>query len=278
MADPSSVERSAFRQFERSGWENVVNEYDTSFGHLTTQAVEPLLDSVGARHGVRLLDVATGPGYVAAAAGRRGAAVIGIDFSAPMVAEGRKKFPSVEFRVGDAEALSFSEESFDAVVMNFGMLHLAHPEQALAEAHRVLRPGGRVGFTVWAKPEEAVAFAITLRAIETYGKMNVALPQGPPFFRFSEPDECIRSLLNAGFSDPRVVKVAQIWRLPSAGALFEAMRGGTVRTAGLLREQTAEAGAAIRLAITHAARAYEKAGIIELPMPAILASAPKSPV
>src|SRR5205809_6238429 len=56
--------------------------------------------------------------------------------------------PEIEFREGDAEALPFPEASFDAVVMNFGMLHLAHPERAVAEAFRVLSAGGRFAFTV----------------------------------------------------------------------------------------------------------------------------------
>ena len=188
MKSSPSIETSAFRNFERSGWEGVVAEYDVSFGSLTAQAIGPLLDSVNAGKSVRLLDVASGPGYVAAAAAKRGAAVVGIDFSAPMVMEARRRYPGIQFQEGDAEALPFPDGSFDAVVMNFGMLHLGRPDQALVEARRVLADGGRIGFTVWAKPEETVGFGITLRAIQAYGTMKVPLPEGPPFFRFSETE------------------------------------------------------------------------------------------
>ena len=204
MKTSPSAGTNGFREFERAGWESVVAEYDTSFGSLTVQAIEPLLDSVGAGRGVRLLDVATGPGYVAAAAARRGAAVVGVDFSAPMVAEAKRRHPAIEFREGDAEALPFPDESFDGVVMNFAMLHLGRPDQALTEARRVLRAGGMIGFTIWAKPEESVGFGITLRAIQTHGDMKVPLPEGPPFFRFSDPEECARSLLTAGFVNPQI--------------------------------------------------------------------------
>ena len=275
MTTSQPADSRAFRDFERAGWQNVVAEYDTAFGDLTAQAIGPLLDAVGAGSGVRLLDVATGPGYVAAAASKRGATVVGIDFSAAMVAEASRRHPNLEFREGDAEALPFPDGSFDTVVMNFGMLHLGKPDEALTEAHRVLRARGRIGFTVWAKPEESVGFDITLRAIQTYGIMNVPLPQGPPFFRFSEPEECERTLHAAGFEYPRVITVPQLWRLPSPDALFEVMRGATVRTAGLLRAQTEEALAAIRAAMRAAASAYLRDGIIELPMPAVLASATK---
>ena len=163
--------------------------------------------------------------------------------------------------------------SVDAVVMSFGLLHLARPDQALAEAFRVLRPSGRLAFTVWARPEEAVAFGIVLRAIGRHGRLDVPLPPGPPFFRFSDPDECRRVLLGLGFHSPEVVKVPQVWRLPSLDALFEAMREGTVRTAGLLRAQTPEAQEAIRAEIREAVHPYQRGRSIELPMPAVLASA-----
>src|SRR5262249_11743014 len=89
--------------------------------------------------------------------------------------------PSIDFRPGDAEALPFPDRRFDAVVMSFGLLHLGRPDQALAEAHRVLRPHGRIGFTVWAKPDEAVAVGIILPAIGRHERLHPPLlqPRGP---------------------------------------------------------------------------------------------------
>lgn len=269
------VDPDAFRMFEHAGWESIPERYNESFADLTTQAIGPLLGAADARGGVRLLDVATGPGYVAGAAAQRGATVMGVDFSAAMVAQARRRYPTLEFREGDAEALALPDGSFDAVVMNFGLLHLGRPEQALAEGQRVLRSGGRIAFTVWATPEKALGFGIVLRAIQTHGTMNVPLPPGPPFFRFSEPRECRRVLLEAGFVTPAVTRVEQVWRLRSPDALFEIMQRSTVRTAGLLRAQTPEALDAIRADIRHAADAHRKGDRIELSMPAILASAIK---
>jgi SAM-dependent methyltransferase len=269
-ADPA-----AFHAFERAGWERIPQAYQEAFGTLTTQAIDPLLDAVGAAPRVRLLDVASGPGYVAAAAEKRGAEVVGVDFSAGMVAEARRRYPAIDFRVGDAEALPFPAARFDAVVMSFGLLHLGRPDQALTEAQRVLRSGGRVGFTVWAPPEDAIGFSIVLGAIQRHGRLDVPLPPGPPFFRFSDPEECRRTLVAAGFRAPAVTRVPQVWHLRSLDALFEIMRGSTVRTAGLLQAQTPEAQDAIRAATREAVRPYQRAGLIALPMPAILASAVK---
>ncbi len=133
----------AFRAFEHAGWQGAALRYDDAFGSLTRQAIDPLLDAAQVRSGARVLDVASGPGYVAAAAAARGARVTGVDFSLAMVRLARAQNPAVKFRTGNAEALPFRDGSFDAVVMNFGMLHLARPEHAVGEALRVCRRGRR---------------------------------------------------------------------------------------------------------------------------------------
>ena len=85
MSSIQSSQTEAFHAFEHAGWQSNVSEYDAAFARVTGQAVVPLLDAVVQRQGTRLLDVATGPGYVAVSAATRGALVTGIDFSAPMV-------------------------------------------------------------------------------------------------------------------------------------------------------------------------------------------------
>jgi len=273
IMSPRSTVPNAFSVFEHAGWERAALPYANFWSGLTRQTIEPLLDAVRAAPGVRLLDVACGPGLLAAAAVRRGATVVGVDFSSTMVAEAGNRFPFLEFRQGNAEALPFSDGCFDAVAMNFGLLHLAQPEQALREARRVLRPGGRVGFTVWCAPGEAIGLALVLDAINAHGNLKVPLPPGPPFFRYSDPSVSRRALLDAGFARPEVTWVSQLWRLPSPDALFDAMYDGSVRTAGLLRAQTPEALRAIRVALRRAAEAYARGGAVELPMPAVLARA-----
>jgi len=272
---PAPDSGQSFKTFEHEGWEQVAAPYRDAFSSLTIQSVSSLLDAVGAASGVRLLDVACGPGDAAAAAAERGAEVTGVDFAAAMVEQASRLHPGIAFRTGDAEALPFDDASFDAVVTNFGVLHFADPDRAIAEAHRVLVPGGRLAFSVWAPPARCEGFAIVLRSVEAHGRMDVPLPEGPPFFRFADPQECRRVLAVAGFSGCAVRELPMRWRLTSPDALIAAFLEGGVRTRGLLRAQTPEALAAIRESARREAAGCACEGGVAFSMPAVLASGVK---
>ena len=276
MTTSRPFDPTPFHHFEHHGWEQAAAFYGDAFGGLTAQAAEPLLDAVGVPPAVDLLDVAAGPGFVAAAAHARGATVVGLDFSAAMIAEATRRHPAIAFREGDAQALPFDDDRFDAVVMNFGLLHLARPEAAIAEARRVLRPGGRYGFTVWGVPEQAVGFGLAVRAIEEFGRPDVGLPEGPPFFRFSDAAECRATLEAAGFIETTARLLPLTWRLESADELFAALSRGGVRTAAVLRAQTPDALENIRAAVRRGIEPYAQGAAFVVPMTAVLACGTKA--
>jgi SAM-dependent methyltransferase len=102
---------------------------------------------LGVDAGDRLLDVACGSGLAIELARLRGASCSGIDASARLAAVAEDRNPACDIRVGDMHALPWDSASFD-VVTSFRGIWGTTP-RAVAEIHRVLRPGGRVGITVW---------------------------------------------------------------------------------------------------------------------------------
>ena len=268
------VTTDAFWEFERAGWERAAEHYGR-WGD-TTAFVAALLDATEVESGTRLLDVACGPGYVSQAAAARGATPVGLDVAVAMVELARRWYPGLTFVTGDAQRLAFADASFEAVTMNFGILHLSEPDRALAEAHRVLARGRRFAFTAWVEEGNAVA-EIVDGAVAAHA-VPVTLSEGPPFYRFADDDECRRTLADAGFEPGsiRIETVEAVWRLPTPDLLFEAELDAGVRTAAVLRAQPAERLQTIREAMAEGVRRYADADGFALPIVARVVSATRS--
>ena len=162
-----------FAKFEHEGWQRVAGKYDSVWASSTRQFIPPLLDAAEVTRNKSVLDVGCGPGYVAAAAAERGATSRGLDFSREMVAIAQKMFPRIEFCEGDAQNLPFTDATFDRVLANFALLHVSEPERACAAAFRVLKPGGKFSFTVWAAPEENPYAKMMNDAIQAHADLEV---------------------------------------------------------------------------------------------------------
>jgi ubiquinone/menaquinone biosynthesis C-methylase UbiE len=269
--------RQSFRDFEQAGWEDagICRHYHESLSTVTTQSVEALLDAAGVRAGSRLLDVATGVGYIAAAGAQRGAEAVGVDFSSTQIRMARERYPALRFEPADADALPFPAASFEALTNGFGMCHVADPGAALREAFRVLKSGGRIAFTVWDGPERAVGIGAAYIAIRAHGAADVGLPMGPNFFLFSDPEQSRQALTRAGFVSPSLRQVPQVWHLTDPDSVFTVLIEGTVRTRAALRAQSASATEAIKTAIRDAVAPYRRGDRYEVPMPAALSTAVK---
>ncbi|MBV9015380.1 MAG: class I SAM-dependent methyltransferase [Alphaproteobacteria bacterium] len=135
-------------------WNRRAPGFDNDFGHSIRTTAERaawdrILDLVvGARPPLDALDVGCGTGFLSLELATRGHRVTGIDFAPQMLAEARKKAAeqrlAVRFEEGDAEALAFPDASFDLVMTRHVLWTLPHPERAIDEWIRVLRPGGRL--------------------------------------------------------------------------------------------------------------------------------------
>ena len=114
-------------------------EYDRAFAHVTAHFMPFLMRAAHLAPGMRVLDIATGTGLSAeaalAAVGPTGY-VTAVDISPAMVEKARERFgepPNVSVSVEDAQALSFSDETFDAVVCNLGLMFFPEPAHGLSE-------------------------------------------------------------------------------------------------------------------------------------------------
>ena len=243
-----TIKHDEFSEFEHKGWQKVAGKYESAWGDLTRPFIPYLLKAAEVDVGTRLLDVACGPGYVAEAAHAMGARSIGVDFSGEMIRIAQKRNRDIQFKESDAQALDFENDSFDKVVMNFGVLHLSKPEEAFKEAYRVLCAGGCFGFTVWAGPELSPGAKLLEDSIESHADLNIELPEGPDYFAYSDPERCRSTLTKLGFdSDSFLFNTVTVdWNVPSASFLFEAERDAGVRTAALLSFQSKETLQAIQ--------------------------------
>jgi demethylmenaquinone methyltransferase / 2-methoxy-6-polyprenyl-1,4-benzoquinol methylase len=176
---------------------------DRSWRRLTVEAV--------VQPGDRVLDACCGTGDLAVAAEREGGVVTGLDFSPRMLERARRKSDSIAWVEGDLLALPFDDDAFDAATVGFGVRNVADLEAALAELHRVLRPGGRLAILEITQPRGFLRPFFSLwfdRVVPLLGKV---LPGGKAYTylpasvrRFPGAEELADLLARHGFEQVRV--------------------------------------------------------------------------
>jgi ubiquinone/menaquinone biosynthesis C-methylase UbiE len=155
---------------------NAVRPYDTCpadyarvLDPTLAGAAERLVELAGARPGMRLLDLATGTGAVARIAADKGASVVGVDASRGMLSVARRLSPDLDLRLADARELPFKEGEFEAVTCGLSVTHFGDCDQALREALRVLREGGRFVASAWGQGVGTPSSAAAMEVVKRYG-------------------------------------------------------------------------------------------------------------
>ncbi len=177
---------------------------------------ERAVDLAAVGPGDRALDVATGTGDLAIELRRRGAAVVGLDFSDAMLELAREKEPGVRFDRGNALELPYGDGEFDAVTVGFGARNFDDLRRGLSEMARVTRPGGRVvvlEITSPQRPPLSWFFRFWFdRAVPALGRMAgdpdayTYLPSSVR--RFPGPDGLAAELAAAGLHEVRWILTA----------------------------------------------------------------------
>jgi SAM-dependent methyltransferase len=271
-----TLEPDPFDVFEAAGWEEKAAEYSRFLGSITSRMSKPLLDIAAVTATSRVLDIGTGPGHVAAEAAARGATVVGVDVAEAMIELARRLHPSLDFRRADAYDLPFDDESFDAIIGNFVILHLGRPEQAAAEFARVLAPGGVLALTTWDLPERSRFPGLFVDAVaKSAVRSPEHVPAGPDFFRFAARGEFEKLFRNCGLERAEVDTMAFPLFVNDADELWNGLIQGTVRASALINGQPPEERHGIREAFDMLIDQHRQGGTFELPVSVKLAAARK---
>jgi len=198
-------------------WTALADDWAAAWGGFAGPARPALLTAAGVGPGTRLLDVGCGTGELLADAAARGAAVSGADVAPGMASRARRAVPGADVRVAEAEDLPWADGAFD-VVSAVAVLHLVDdPAAAVAEAARVLAPGGLLAVCGWAERDrcelDAVEAALAADDGEDPGPEGALRREGP-----------VRALLTgAGLAVEHVALVDVPWTAEDADALVRGL-------------------------------------------------------
>jgi ubiquinone/menaquinone biosynthesis C-methylase UbiE len=177
-----STESERWKTIDAASYDDVADQYDVHSLRLAYPVASRLVEMAALQPGERALDVGTGTGMVPFEIARVAPAtcsVVGADISTGMIGKARRKAKEsglaesrISFRQMDAEALSLADAEFDVVLSAFALGHIPHPDRAVAEMYRVLRPGGRLLLTVGSRPPVLSLDTVTHGAAEVVRRVQ----------------------------------------------------------------------------------------------------------
>ncbi len=160
----------------------------------------------------QVLDVGCGCGGTTLQAARQAAngQALGVDLSAPMLAEARRRalaeeVANVAFQQADAQVHPFAPDSFDVMLSRFGVMFFADPQAAFSNLERAVRSGGSLHFLCWQSAEVNDFFTVPLRAISAHLDVPQRDTPGEPGpFSLADPDDVRGLLTAAGFDSVEI--------------------------------------------------------------------------
>jgi ubiquinone/menaquinone biosynthesis C-methylase UbiE len=214
--------------------------YDAWAGGQHGRVGARLVDLAAPAEGEHVLDVGTGTGLVANLIAPRvnPGTVVGIDLSDNMLSIARRaKQKNVHFVGMAAEHLVFRPETFDLVTMGEALTYFADPSAALAEAHRVLRAGGRLAVSCQRRSLNTRAQELFFQGLTPLARRHyLSLPRySSERARFGEPDVLPKILAGAGFQVERLTEMVSGGRARDAREWTELMAGAGPRPYTLIR-------------------------------------------
>jgi ubiquinone/menaquinone biosynthesis C-methylase UbiE len=187
--------------------------------------------------------------------------VIITDFAPEMVAAARQRaqelgVKNAEFRLLDAERMDLETDSVDGVLCRWAYMLMTNPATAFAETRRVLRPGGRLVFSVWAARERNPALSLVGRVLESQGHIPPPEPGTSGAFAMADSERIRELLIGAGFAEPEVEEVSFRWSFADQEAYWRYLTETSASAAPVLRSLPTAAQEAVREHVHEAAMPY----------------------
>jgi ubiquinone/menaquinone biosynthesis C-methylase UbiE len=216
------MDLAEYRQQSHDVWERMAAGWDSWTDVMNKQARAPTEQMVAAlspQPGETILELASGAGVggfaCAAVMGGEGRLIM-TDFAEQMVEAERRRgadlgFDNIEYRVMDAERMDLGDDSVDGVLCRWGYMLMADPAAALCETRRVLRPGGRLSFSVWGAPEDNPWATVPSRVLVERGHMEPPESDAPGIFAMGDPPRIEALVTGAGFERPQLEEVRLTW-------------------------------------------------------------------
>jgi SAM-dependent methyltransferase len=278
--DPVTIRDGVtFRERERAGYDRVAPAYSANSRESSREARAQFLRRADLAPGQRVLDVCTGPGWLAIEAasmiGPDGRAT-GVDISSGMLAQAESNaraagVANVEFYLMDAEELSFPAASFDRVLCSLGLMHVPDPRRAAAEMARVARPGARLTASVWGAGDESFLGLIAECLRSAAGdQLSVDYSYAT---RLGPAGVLEGVLTGAGWSDVQVERQNNVTITPDGGVFWDRFTtiGGLFST--LLAELPESTVAAARAEFVRRAETYRAGDVVRLPATQLVGTA-----